>query len=155
MSENISINLTGWKVLVIIPVFILIIIIRIATINNMESNSKLLEKVNFELMTEFYPDEVDKMKSLYESGDVEEFSRSVKSVTTAKININTIKASYKIFNFSSKTKEVVVKVDYSIDDEYGTQRKGENYYRFEYKPMINGWHCLGKSSSVFYYLNFI
>jgi len=158
MSEDFSFdlkNLKGWKALVVLAILFIIIVIRIASIDNMKNNSNLVEEVKLELLSEYYPGEIEKMKALLESGNDDELSKSVDSVTTAKINFKSIKASYKIFDLSTKTKDVIIKVDYSIDDTNGTIKKGEKYYRFEYKPLINGWRLIGKSNAIFYYLKFI
>lgn len=158
MSENFNVdfeNLKGWKALAVLLLIVIIVVIRIATIDDMKNNSRLVEEVKLHLMSEYYPGEIEKMKALLESGDDEELSRNVDSVTTAKINFKSIKASYKIFDFSTKTKSVVIKVDYSIDDAAGSIRKEVKYYRFEYKPMINGWRYIATSNAVFYYLNFV
>ena len=158
MSENVSIDLEylkGWKALAVLLLVAVIIVVRIVTIDDMRDNSRLVEEIKMHLLSEYYPGEIEKMKALLESGKNEELSESVDSVTTAKINFKSIKASYKIFDFSTKIKGAVIKVNYSIDDATGTIEKGEKYYRFEYKPLINGWRYIGTSSVVFYYLNFI
>lgn len=155
MSENLSFNITGWKVWIIIPVIIIILILRIASIDDMKSNARLVEELKLHLMSEYYPDQIEKMKALLESGKDEELSESVDSVTTAKINFKSIKGSDKIFHFSTKAREVVIKVNYSIDDADGAIKIDEKYYRFEHKPLINGWRYIGTSSAIFYYLNFI
>ena len=156
MSEqNINIKLSGWKALAIIPVIVLILGIRIATINNKKNDTNLMEKVEFELMTEYFPDDVNRMQSLYESGNMDKVVKAAKSTTSTKINIKSIKANYSIFNFSTKEKDVVVKVMYSIDDAYGTRKQGTKYYLFKHSPMINRWKYWGERSTLSYYLNFI
>ena len=154
-GPNIKINLSGWKALAIIPAIVLIFGIRIATMDNKKNDANLMEKVEFQLMTEYFPDDVNRMKSLFESGNMDELAKAAKSTTTTKINIKSIKASYSIFDFSTKEKDVVVKVIYSIDDAYGTRKQGTKYYLFKHRPMINGWHYWSERSSLSYYLNFI
>ena len=156
MSEhNINIKLSGWKALAVIPAVFVVFGIRIATMNNKKNDTNLMEKVEFELMTEYFPDDVNRMRNLYESGNMDKFDKAAKSITSTKINIKSIKASYSIFDFSSKDKDVVVKVMYSIDDAYGTRKQGIKYYSFKHSPMINRWKYRGKRSSLGYYLNFI
>ena len=158
MSENFSIDLKdlkGWKALVVLLIFVIIIVLRIVTIDDMRNNSRLVEELKLQLMSDYYPGEIEKMKELLESGNNDELSKSVDSVTTAEINFKSIKASYKIFDFSTKARNVAIKVDYSIDDANGSIKKGEKYYRFENKPLINGWRYIGESDVIYYYLNFI
>ena len=156
MSEQkINIKLSGWKALAIIPIIAVLLGIRIASMNNKKNDTNLMEKVEFELTTEYFPDDVNRMKILYESGNEDEFTKAVKSITSTKINIKSIKASYSIFDFSTKKKNVVVKVVYSIDDTYGTRKQGTKYYSFTYSPMITGWQYRGERSALSYYLNFI
>jgi hypothetical protein len=156
MSDpKISVKLSGWYVLVGVVVIVVVLVGRIATMDNMANNKNLMEKVEFELMTEYFPDDVEKMKSLFASGDMDELGRRIKSTASTRINVKSVKGSYSIFDFSNKDRDVVVKVAYSLEDAYGTRKEETKYYSFEYKPMINGWRCRGESFKWMYYSNFI
>ena len=156
MSEkNIKIKLSGWKALAIIPLFAAIFVFRIAAMNNKKNNKNLMKEIEFQMMTEYFPDDVNRMKSLYESDNNEKFNEVVKSVISTKLTIKSVKASYPIFDFFHKYKDVIVKVNYSLDDAYGTREQGTKYYSFEHSPMINRWRYKSKRSKLSYYLNFI
>jgi hypothetical protein len=156
MSDpKINLKVSGWYALVGIAVVAVLLGGRIATMDDMSGNKNLMDKVEFELMTEYFPDDVDEMKSLLASGDMEQLGKKVKSTASTKINVRSVKASYSIFDFSTHDRDVVVKVDYALTDAYGTRREGTKYYLFEYKPLINGWRCIGDSFKWRYYSNFI
>jgi hypothetical protein len=154
-EPKITMKLSGWHALVAIAVIVLFLGARIATMDNMENNRKLMKEVELQLMTEYFPDDVNEMKSLFESGDMDKFSQKAKSAISTKINVKSVKASYSIFDFSTKDRTVVVKVAYSLDDAYGTRKEETKYYLFEHKPMINGWRCLGEAFKWSYYSHFI
>jgi hypothetical protein len=156
MSEqSVGIKLSGWKALAIIPLVVGALGLRVVTITNKKNDANLMREVEFELMTEYFPDDVARLRALYDAGKTDEFTKAVRSTTTTTIDIKSVKASYSIFDFSTKDRDVVVKVVYSLDDASGTRKQGTNYYGFEHSPPINRWKCWGKRSVVNYYLNFI
>jgi hypothetical protein len=154
-EKKLNFTLSGWHALVGIVVIVLFLGGRIVTMDDMSNNKKLMKEVEFELMTEYFPDDVNKMKSLFESGNTDEFNRALESTLSTKMNVKSVKASYSIFDFSTKDRDVVVKVAYSLEDAYGTRKKETKYYLFEHKPVINGWRCRGETFKWRYYSNFI
>lgn len=154
-QKMMNIEFSGWKAIVAIVILIAIVGFRIVSINNKENDTNLMEKVRFELMTDYFPGDVERLKTLVEAGDEEAISKAAQSISTTKININAISASYSVFNFSTKKKDVVVKVAYSIDDSIGTRKKGTKYYLFKHSPMFNRWEYRNNSYALRYYLNYI
>ena len=95
------------------------------------------------------------MEQLHEAGDVEGLSAAVKSAASTKIKIKSMKASYSIFDFSTKKRTVIVKIVYSIDDATGTREAGTKYYAFDHSPLVNTWNLPRERSALSYYLNFL
>jgi hypothetical protein len=127
MSEY-KFQLTGWQAIVAIVVLIGIFGIRLITFSDLEDDETL--------------------------GDTDEFDELVQSVTSTTLNIESVKASYPLFKFSSP-KKVVVKVTYSLDDDSGTREKGTNYYLFKHGSLGNSWSYKREATVVSYYLNFV
>ena len=154
-AENVTLKLSGWKVLVVIAIIIAALGMKIMTINDKIIDPKLIEEVRFKLKAEYLPADASNIKNLYDSGDMNKLAKAVQSVTTTNIHIDSIMLSYPIADFSFKDKNIVVKVIYSIDDAYGVRKAGVKYYYFKYSPMLNVWRYRGEGSALSYYLNFI
>jgi hypothetical protein len=153
MSEY-KFQLTGWQAIVAIVVLIGIFGIRLITFSDLEDDETLVNKIELRLVSDYFPDDVEKLKAAYESGDTYEFDELVQSVTSTTLNIESVKASYPLFKFSSP-KKVVVKVTYSLDDDSGTREKGTNYYLFKHGSLGNSWSYKREATVVSYYLNFV
>lgn len=154
-EEKLNFELSGWKAVVILIVLIAAVGIRIVSMGDKKGDANLMEKIRFQLMTEYFPSDVDKLKAAVESGDNDRITAVSQSVLSTRLDIKSVKVSYSIFNFSSKKKNVVVKVDYSVDDQFGTRKKGTQYYLFEHSPMFNRWEYRSKSLAFRYWSNFI
>ncbi len=153
MSGN-KIKLTGWKAVVAIVIFIGILGIRFTTLSDEIDDKDLMNELELIIMTDYTPNDVDELTAAYESGNMDETTRLVDSIASTKLNIESVKASYPIFSFSTN-KEVVVKVTYSLNDDSGTRDKKTNYYRFKHGSLLNSWQYNFESNVVSYYLNFI
>ena len=154
-DQELKFELSGWKAVVVIVVLIAALGIRIVSMGDKKNDTKLMEKVKFELMTEYYPSDVEKLKAAVATGKNDEITKVTSSVLTTKLRIKSLKASYSIFDFSSKGKDIIVKVKYSLDDQFGTRKAGTQYYRFENGPLFNTWEYKGKSFAFSYWSNFI
>jgi hypothetical protein len=154
-GQGVGFKLSGWKAVAGLVLLIVIVGIRIATIGGEATDPTLMEKVKFELMTEYFPDDADRLKALHESGNEEALARAVESVTTTELHIKSIKTSASLFSLLTKNDKIIVKVDYSLDDAQGTRRAGTRYYRFKHSPMLNIWEFQGTSFASLYYLNFL
>ena len=153
MSEY-KIQLTGWQAIAVVVVFIAIFGIRLITFNDERNDEDLISKLELQLMTEYFPDDVAELKAAFESGDMDEVEEIAKSITSTTLNIESVKASYPLFDFSTP-KDVVVKVTYSLNDDTGTREKSTNYYLFKQGYLGNIWTYKRETSVVSYYLNFI
>ena len=153
MPES-KIKFTGWQAVVILVVLIGVIIARLVTFGDKKNDSTLMRKLEVELVCDYFPNEAAKLREAYDSGDAEELQNAVESVTTAKLNIESVQASSPLFDFSA-SKDVVVKVTYSLVDSSGTRDRKTKYYLFNHGPVRNNWRYKYETSVVSYYLNFL
>jgi hypothetical protein len=149
-----KIKLKGWQAVVVLVVLIGVIITRLMTFGDKKDDSTLMQKLEVELVCDYFPNEAAKLREAYDSGDAEELRNAVESVTTAKLNIESVKASSPLFDFSG-SKDVVVKVIYSLVDSSGTRDRKTKYYLFNHGPFTNNWRCKYETGVVSYYLNFL
>ena len=153
MSEY-KIQLTGWKAIVVVVVLIGILGVRMMTFNDKRDDEALMRKIELQLLTDYFPNDVAKLKTVYETGDTDEVEEVANSITSTTLNIQSVHASYPLLKFSTR-KDVVVKVTYSLNDDSGTRKRAPNYYLFKHGSLGNVWTYKYKSSVVGYYLNFI
>jgi len=146
MPEH-QIKLTGWQAVIGLLILIGIIGVRLMTFTSGTDDHDLMEKIEFQLTTEYFPQDVDKLKSVLAAGDREEIDRTAKSITTSKLNIESIHTSYPLFTFTSN-KKVIVKVTYSLDNAYGNREKGIKYYHFRHGSISNTWEYKYKSNAL-------
>lgn len=113
-----------------------------------------MKKIELQLLTDYFPDDVETLKAALETGDTDEIEEVANSITSTTLNVESVEASYPLFKFSSP-KKVVVKVTYSLDDDSGTREKATNYYLFKHGSLGNIWTYKRETTAVSYYLNFI
>lgn len=152
MSES-KIKLTGWQAIAVVVVFIGAFGIRLMTLSDKKDDDALVRQIEMRLMTDYLPNDVEKLKAVYETGDVDDVDRVVESIASTKLNVESAKASFPLFKFSTP-KDVVVKVCYSVNDASGTREKGMKYYLFRHGALGNTWQYKYESGPVSYYLNF-
>jgi hypothetical protein len=150
MSE-LKIQLTGWQAIIALVVFIGVIVIRLMTLSDMRDDKDLMKQIDTLLMDEYSPYVAEKMRDAVDKGEKDEIENAANSVTTTKVNIVSVQASYPIFKFSLP-KDVVIKVVFSLDDATETGEKRTIYYLF--KRGVLGWQYQYITSSLSYYLNF-
>jgi len=153
MSEY-NIKVKGWQVIVAIVILMGIFGIKFMTMNDKKDDKALMKEIELQLMADYFPDDVERLKAAVESGDKDKIGKEAKSITSTSLNIESVKASYPLFKFSSP-KKVVVKVTYSLDDDSGTREKGTNYYLFKHGSLGNSWSYKREATVVSYYLNFV
>ena len=153
MSE-LNIKLTGWKAAVAIVVLIGIFGVRLMTFSDLRDDETLMKKIELQLLTDYFPNDVETLKAAMETGDTDEIEEVANSITSTTLNVESVEASYPLFKFSSP-KKVVVKVTYSLDDDSGTREKATNFYLFKHGSLGNIWTYKHETTAVSYYLNFI
>ncbi len=153
MAE-VEFKLSGWQAAVAIVVIVGVLIGRVVSFGDASGDSELMKKLDLELTTEYFPGDVDRLRGTLDTGDRDEISRTAKSVATTKLTIKSVRTSYPLFNFDAN-RNVIVRVDYSLDDGFDNREEGTKYYRFIHKSMVNVWEYRSQTSAAFYYLNFI
>ncbi|MFC1516813.1 hypothetical protein ACFL7E_08680 [Thermodesulfobacteriota bacterium] len=153
MSEF-KIDLTGWKAIVVVAVLIGVIGARLMIFNDKKDDKALMREIEVLLIGDYLPDDAEKLRAVYETGDRDEIERVAKSIASTKLNVDSVQVSYPLFDFSS-AKKVVIKVRCSLNDASGTREKRTKYYRFKHSSLGNFWQYKYESSAVSYYLNFI
>jgi hypothetical protein len=151
MSE-LKIQLSGWQAILVVIVLIGVIAVRFMTINDMRDDDDLMRHVNRLLMDEYAPHVADRLRSALDSVDKGEMAESVKSITSTKINIVSVQASYPLFKFSSP-KDVVIKVVFSLGSAAEAGEERTIYYLFRHG--VFGWQYQYITTSFSYYLNFM
>lgn len=151
MSE-LKIQLKGWQAIAVLIVLIGVVAVRFMTLDDMQSDKDLMKHIDRLLMDEYSPHVAEKLRAAYDTGDNDELGEAVDSVTTTKVNVESVKASYPLFDFSLP-KDVVIKVEFSLDDASGKGTKRTIYYLF--RRGILGWQYQYIASDWSYYLNFL
>lgn len=153
MSE-LQVEFKGWQAIVLVVVLLGVIGARFMTLNDKTDDKTLMKALKVQLMTDYYPDMADKLKAAVNSGDTDEISNAAESVTTTRVAIDSAKASYPVFDFSSP-KDVVIKVTYSLNDASGTYQTKTIYYLFKHGGLLNAWQYQYQTNVIKYYLNFL
>jgi hypothetical protein len=153
MSE-IKINLKGWKAIAGLVVLIAVIGVRLMTFSDLTDDETLMREIELQLMTDYFPDDVERLRAVLETGDKHEVERVAKSITSTKMNVESVQASSPLFSFATST-EVVIKVGYSLVDDSGTRERGTKYYLFERGSLVDVWRYMYDVTAISYYLNFI
>ena len=145
-----TIKLTGWKAAIAAIVLLILLGVRVMTFSN-STDEELLEALNMQLMSEFYPNQVERLKAALDQTDEEKIESGTSAVLNSELNILSVQTSYPFLDFSSP-QNVVVKVTYNLDDETG---KKEKYYLFKHGVIGNNWQYQYESNVISYYLNFL
>ncbi len=149
--SDLKIQLKGGQAIAAILIFAGIIVLRLITLNDMTDDDYLMKHLNRLLMDEYSPHVAEQMRTAVETGDDSTIQNAANSVTSTKINIVSVKASYPIFKFSLP-KDVVIKVVFSLEDSAQSGESRTMYYLF--KRGVFGWQYQYITSSLSYYLNF-
>ena len=153
MAE-VQIKLNGWQGIIAVIIVIGLILLRLATFSDSSNDDELIRELEFQLMTEYFPDDVAHLKAVYESGDEAELEETIESVTTTELTIISVQTSSPLLRFKSNEK-VIVKVVYSLDDAYGNRQRGTKYYHFQHGLLGGTWRYRYTVGALSYYLNFI
>jgi len=145
-----TIKLTGWKAAIAAIVLLILLGVRVMTFSN-NTDKELLEALNMQLMSEFYPNQVERLKAALDQTDEEKIESGTSAVLNAELNILSVQTSYPFLDFSSP-QNIVVKVTYNLDDEAG---KKEKYYLFKHGVIGSNWQYQYESNVISYYLNFL
>jgi len=153
MSES-KIKLTGGKAFVVLVVLAGAAAARFMTFSDKKDDSSLMRELKVQLASDYSPNEAAKLREACNSGDANKLQEAVNSITTARLNIESVKVSYPVFNFSTP-RDVVVEVMYSLADASGTRDRKTKYYLFRHGSIGNTWQYKHGTSVLSYYLNFL
>lgn len=146
---------SGWQGVIALIAVLGIVGVRLMTLDSNMGDTELMQKLEFQIMTDYFPDDVKQLRPIYESGDREAIAKAVKSITSSKITIKSVYTSAPLLTFSSNQK-VVVKVSYSLDDAAGHRDEGTKYYRFRHGGLMGSrWSSPSEVGAIRYYLNFL
>ncbi len=124
------------------------------TFNDMKDDDDLIQELQIQLVSDYLPNDAEKLRVAIESGDKNNIAMIAESVTSAKLNVESVKVSSPLFQFSSP-KDVVVRVTYSLNDSSGSRDKRTVYYLFKHGGTFNPWQYKYESSKIRYYFNFM
>lgn len=144
----------GWQAVVVVVILIGIVGARFMSLDDKKNDKDLMKALEVQLMSEYYPDVVDRLKAAADSGDADEISMAAESITTTRVSVDSVKVSYPLFEFSTP-RDVVVKVVYSLKDSSGTYQTQTNYYLFRQGGLLNTWQYRYQTNAMKYYLNFL
>ena len=145
-----EIKLTGWQAVVGLLILVGLFGVRVMSFNDMNDDKALMKQIDVQLMCDYMPDEAEKLQAAVETDDRD----TIQSVLSAQVDVESVEASYPLFDFSPR-KEVVVKVIYSLTDDSGTRDRKTKYYLFDHGSLGNIWSYRYETNVVAYYLNFI
>jgi hypothetical protein len=146
-------KLKGWQALVVLALLGGLVAVRVMTFSDKLNDPALMQALNTQLMCEYYPSEVDRLKQTMETGDKAAISKAASSVS-ADIVIESAKVSSPLLSFSSN-KKVVVKVTAALRDDAGLRDRRTFYYRYRYSALTGHYSYQHRSGSMGYYLNFL
>ena len=151
MSE-VNIKLGGWQAIVVIVAFLGVIALRLATLSDQKDDQDLMKHIHTQLLMEYAPHVAEKLRSALDAGDKGRVEEAVESVTSTRVNVRSVRASYPVFDFSTP-RDVVIKVVFSLDDASGSGEERTVYYLFRQGAF--GWQFRHETTAMRYYSNFI
>ena len=153
MSEH-KIKFSGWQALLACVLIAGVLVVRFTSFDEQKYNRALVKKLESELRAEYLPGDVENLRLATETGQRSEVQSAAATVMTTKLNIQSVRTSFPLFEFSTSQK-VIVKVIYSLEDKFGKRAEGTKYYLFRYGAIGDVWEYRYPSNAVFFYLNFI
>lgn len=149
-----QVQLTGWKAVAAVVVVIALFGVRLMTFSDQRNNTELMSKLEVHVTSNYLTDQVSQLEQALRSGDPGVQAQGIDSVLSSRVTYHEVMTSYPLFEFSS-SKEVVVKVVYSLDDQFGSGPKTTQYFLFNYGGLTDSWSYQRESSELSFYLNFL
>jgi len=149
------ITLKGWKAMAAGAALVGVVVFRVMTFSDKTGDAALMRQLEVQLASDYFPDQVERVRAARQGGAAGKLADVVKSVTTGKLKVKSVQTSAPLFDFSTP-KDVVVKVTYTLEDSSGamTQPKTK-YYLFTYGSPLKIWDYQYESGPVRYYLNML
>jgi hypothetical protein len=153
MSEY-TMQFKRWHALVAVVVVLGLVGIRLLTFSDKRNDAELMQALEVQLMSDYYPDLAERLQTAYDAGDEDTLEQVAASVTSTKAEIESVRISSPLLDFSSP-KDVVVKVQYALQDDAGAREERTRYYLFRHGGLGNTWSYQYETGAVSYYLNFL
>lgn len=150
-----ELKFSGWKAAAALLVFGGLVAVRAFSMGDMKDNDDLTRKVSARLMSEYMPQETERMNGLMASGMEEAAMDMAAKLSGTELEIKELKVSYPVYLFSTGKREGVVKVRFILSDGDGTIKDGINYYRFEHNPLGGTWYIVRPTGEFDYYAKFL
>jgi hypothetical protein len=150
---QLNIHLKGWHAALAVIVIIGLVIFRFISFQDKTDDKNLMKLIETHIVSDYFPEEVARLQTSVDSGDTDLMAQTVKSVTDARPVIESVKISAPLLSFSS-SKDVEVKVVYSLSEGPGTRDRKTVYYLVRHGVIGNTWQHRYESNALSYYLNF-
>ena len=144
----------GWLAVLALVVLAVFVGFRFMTFQDKSDDQNLVRNLETQILCDYLPRETDRLKEAVDSGDRDRISKVADSVTGAKPKIESVQISSPLLDFST-SREVVVKVVYSLAQGAQTRDRKTLYFLYRYGAMGNTWSCQYQTSAMSYYLNFM
>mgnify|MGYP000515240648 CR=1 FL=1 len=145
-----TIKLTGLNAIIACVILLSVLVMRVTSIGQ-NADEALLSALKVQLVSEFYPNQVARLKAALNQTDLSDIEEETSSIIKAKIEISAVTTSYPVMDFSFP-KNVIVKVTYNLDDGAGDKII---FYRFKEVILGSKWLYQSESNVLSFYLNFL
>jgi len=153
MSEY-RMKLTGWHALAAVVVVIALVGVRLLTFSDQRKNDALMQDLEVQLMSDYYPDLADRLRAAVDTDDADAIEKVAASVTTTRVDVQSVRVSSPLLDFSSP-RDVVVEVRYALVDDAGAREERTRYYLYRHRALGNSWQYQYETGKVRFYLNFL
>lgn len=150
---QLNIHLKGWYAALAVFVIIGLVVFRFLSFQDKIDDKNLMKLIETQIVSEYFPEEVARLQASVDSDDRDLMAQTVKSVTGARPVIESVKISAPLLSFSS-SRDVVVKVVYSLSEGSDTRDRKTVYYLVRHGVIGNTWQHRYESNVLSYYLNF-
>jgi hypothetical protein len=151
--SEIKFELTGWKAILVLIAVVILTGFRFLSFQDKIGDEKLIQNLKQQILSDYLPQDVDRLKQAVESGDHTRISQAAATVTGTEINIESVQMSAPLVDFST-SKDVVVKVVYSLRNGSEVQNRKTLYLLYNHGAVENTWSYCCQTSALSYYLNF-
>ncbi len=148
-----NIKLKGWQAVLALIVLVGLGGVRFVTFQDKTDDKNLMRNLETQIKCDYMPKETAKMQAAVDSGNRNKISEAALSVTTAKPKIDSVQISAPLLDFST-SKDVVVKVVYSMTEGSKTRDRETLYFLYRHNALGNTWSYQYKTTAISYYLNF-
>lgn len=153
MAE-VKMQFRGWQAVVVVIAIFILVGYRFLSQEDMTGDPELVQKMRQELMFEVYPDQADRLEAAQAAGDTKKLQALAAQVANTKIDIQSLKASQPLFDFSSP-RDVVIQVTYQLQEGTESKPPRTDYHLFEYHALGSNWRHVRSSTALSYYFNFL